>query len=781
MQAGKINQGIAKTEQRTERTELNERNEQNGTNGTERNERNEQNEQNERTSTTTKNNPECRAKGPVCRLTRTLEVKRDILWRVYLSFIGVVILSLLVLGRAFYIQRFQGSHWRGMSDSLHQRFLTLDAERGTIYSEDGQMLSISIPTFDIYIDFNADGLREKKGRRFYDNVDSFAIALANYFGDKPAAQYKAELVTAFRKDTRYYPLKKKLSFEDYKAFREFPLVRLGRNRSGVIVEVNSKRETPFGLLANRTIGLAREFRDAGNKLKKMNVGLESSFDTVLSGRAGQRLVRFIAGGTAVPVEGSQTDPENGKDIYTNIDVTIQDITETALMRMMQQCEGPYGTAIVMETSTGRIRALANLGRRPDGTYWEDDNYALRATEPGSTIKLATLLSVLEKGTSHPDDVVEVGSVGRMQVGNKIVTDAERSPKAALTVKECFAHSSNVGMSKLAFKAFAADPAELKKYLHRFHLDVPAPIDLAHVPRPTMAPLDQKGSAEGNMLWMSFGYGIQVSPLHTLTLYNAIANNGRMMKPFLVKSIRQNGTVIREFEPVVLDDKLVRPDVIQAARDAMRMVVTEGTARKALAGLPFAAAGKTGTAHVSDGPIKYGDGVYQATFVGYFPAENPQYTCIVVIRSKPHAASHFGGTLAAPVFREIATKLYSLYVQQKNPTAYVPVRDSSAFFYAGFSGDVKQVLGDLKIPYRDSAGANSLTRVYPVNYQPVLRPLTERDRQMPDVRGMGLKDALFLLENRGLKVTATGRGKVMTQSLAPGTPIAKGVSVKLELY
>ena len=337
-----------------------------------------------------------------------MDVKRDILWRVYLSFIGIVLISVLVLGRAFYIQRFQGNHWRSMSDSLHQKFVALDAERGTIYSEDGQMLSTSIPTFDIYIDFNADGLREKKGKRFTENVDSFAIALSNYFADKTKAEYKKDLQLAFKNNERYYPLKKKLSFEQYKIFRDFPLVRLGRNKSGVIVEVNSKRETPFGLLANRTIGLSREFKDANNKAKKQNVGLEKSYDTVLSGHDGQRLVRYIAGGTAVPVEGSQTDPVNGKDIYTTIDVNIQDIAETALMRMMLQCEGPYGTAIVMETSTGKIKAIANLGRREDGTYWEDDNYALRATEPGSTIKLATLLSVLEKGTSKIDDMVEVG-------------------------------------------------------------------------------------------------------------------------------------------------------------------------------------------------------------------------------------------------------------------------------------------------------------------------------------------------------------------------------------
>jgi cell division protein FtsI (penicillin-binding protein 3) len=709
-----------------------------------------------------------------------LDVKRDILWRVYLSFIGIVLISVLVLGRAFYIQRFQGNHWRSMSDSLHQKFIALDAERGTIYSEDGEMLSTSIPTFDIYIDFNADGLREKKGRRFTENIDSLAFSMANYFKDKTPAEYKKELQLAFKDNERYYSLKKKLSFEDYKIFREFPLVRLGRNKSGVIVEVNSKREIPFGLLANRTIGLSREFKDTSNKAKKQNVGLERSYDTVLSGHDGLKLVRYIAGGTAIPVEGSQTDPVNGKDIFTTIDVNMQDITEVALMRMMLQCEGPYGTAIVMETNTGKIKAMANLGRRPDGSYWEDDNYSLRATEPGSTIKLVTLLSVLDKGTSKIDDVVDVGGAGRKQVGSKIVTDAERSPKPSLTVKECFAHSSNVGMSMLAYKAFAKRPEELKEYMHRFQLDVRSPIDLANVPKPTMAPLNQKGSAEGNMLWMSFGYGIQVSPLHTLTLYNAIANNGTMMKPFLVSSIQSNGIINKQFQPTVLAEKLCKPDVINNARAAMEMVVTEGTGKKAFKDMPFAVAGKTGTAHVSDGPIKYSNGVYQATFVGYFPADKPQYTCIVVIRTKPHAASHFGGTVAAPVFKEIATKLYSMYVKKKNPSLYASTKDSADFFYAGYTNDIKNVFKTMNMAYRDSVSQNTWATVYANNYQTVVKAATVRQQVMPNVRGMGLKDAVYLLENMGLKVAIRGRGKITMQSVAPGTALAKGITVILEL-
>lgn len=709
-----------------------------------------------------------------------MEVKRDILWRVYLSFLGIAVISFFILSKAFYIQRFQGNYWKSMSDSLHQRIEALDAERGTIYSEDGQMLSTSIPTFDIYMDMVADGLREKDGKRFKENVDSLSIALANYFGDRSASEYRRDLQAAYKKNDRYFLLRKKLSFEDYKAFREFPLARLGRNKSGVIVEVNSKRLTPFQLLANRTVGLSRDYVASNGKMKKMNVGLEKSYDSFLTGQKGQRLVRYIAGGVAVPVEGYQVEPENGKDVVTTIDVNMQDITESALMKMMLQSEAQYGTAIVMETKTGKIKAIANLGRQKDGNYWEDDNYALRVTEPGSTIKLLTLLSVLEKGTSSLNDLVEVGSAGQMMVGPRMVNDAERAPKPVLTVEECFAHSSNVGMSKVAYKAFANNPKELKEYIHRFHLDVPATIDLKDVPKPRLAPLENRNGGLMNMITMSFGYAIQVSPLNTLTLYNAIANDGKMMKPYLVNSIRVDGKDIEEFHPFVLAEKICKPDVIEAAKESMKAVVEIGTGKPAFKDMPFAVAGKTGTAHVADGNIKYYDGVYQATFVGYFPAERPQYTCIVVIRTKPHAFLHYGGTVAAPVFREIATKIYAMYVDKQGAPNYATVKDSSNYFYAGNANDIKNVYSKLDVKYRDSAAKTNWTHVYALNAEPVLTETNVRDKIMPNVKGMGLKDALFLLENMGIKVMTKGKGKIINQSIPAGTPLMKGFTVVVEL-
>jgi len=701
-----------------------------------------------------------------------VEIKRDILWRVYLSFIGVVLLSFLVLGRAFYIQQFEGEHWRSLADSLHQRYVELDADRGTIYSEDGQMLSTSIPYFDIYIDFGADGLREKNGKRFRENIDSFSIALSNFFKDKTAAQYRRELQKAYNEQNRYFQLRKGLSFDEYKVFRGLPLVRLGRNKSGVIAEQRSKRLNPYGLLAKRTIGLARD--------NAQNVGLERTYDSLLKGTTGKRLVRFIAGGVAVPVEGYEIEPENGRDIITTIDVNMQDIVENALMNMMLQSEAQWGTCIVMETKTGKIKAIANLGRQKDGSYTENLNYALQTQEPGSTIKLATLLAVLDNGSAKIDELVEVGTAGHAYVAVRNVTDAERSPKAVLTVKECFAHSSNVGMSKLAYKAFANAPDKYRSYLQKFHLDRRSGIDLIGEEAPVLPRLKRNKEGLHAMLTASFGYAIEVSPLHTLMLYNAVANNGRMMKPYLVNTVKSNGIVEKEFEPVVLDEQIAKPQVISAARAAMEAVVTEGTAKAVFKDFPFAVAGKTGTAHVAGGDVKYHHGVYQASFAGYFPADNPEYTCIVVVKTKPHAAMHYGGQLAAPVFKEVAVKLYAMYVEGKKSKVPAIAKDSSYFNYAGFSKDVKQVIKTLNVPYADSSSKDWSIVYANSHFNPVIRPLQTAKNLVPDLRGMALKDAVYAVEELGLKVHVRGRGKVVAQDIAAGTPARKNQTITLLL-
>jgi len=709
-----------------------------------------------------------------------LEIKNDILWRVYLGFIGIVLLSICILGRAVYIQQVQGAYWRSKSDSLHTRLMPMLAERGTIYSEDGNMLSTSVPYFDIYIDFGADGLREKNGLRFKTCVDSLSIALAGFFADKKAAAYKKELLAGYRNKDRYYELKKNLSFEEYKKLRSFPLVNQGRNKSGFIAEVKNKRLNPFGLLANRTIGLSRDYINADGKIVNQNVGLEKTYDTLLKGDKGQRLVRFISGGAFIPIEGSEIEPENGKDIITTIDVNTQDIAENALMNMMIENDADHGTCIVMETATGKIKAMANLGKRPGGDYWEDYNYALRATEPGSTIKLATLLSVLSEGKTSVNDMVHVGATGNDYVGVRMVTEAETMPKPDMTVRECFAHSSNVGMSRIAYNTFASQPDKYLSYLHKFHFDSKSGIDLLGEERPVLPRIKRNNEGLHAMVTMSFGYAIEVTPLQTLMLYNAVANNGKMVKPYLVNRIEANGQPIKSFEPEVMEEKIADENVIKAAQQCMLAVTTEGTGKIAFKGALYSAGGKTGTAHVAGKGLSYDDGIYQASFVGYFPFDKPQYACIVVIKTKPHPEKHMGGQVAAPVFREVADKLFA----EKNAGPMVLSagfkKDSTLFYYAGETKDVKEVLNTLNVDYTDSSANHQWSSMYSNNNKPVVNTRWIAKNTMPNIKGMGLKDALYLLESMNMKVLAKGRGKVAVQSVEPGTAINKNQLIKIEL-
>jgi cell division protein FtsI (penicillin-binding protein 3) len=280
--------------------------------------------------------------------------------------------------------------------------------------------------------------------------------------------------------------------------------------------------------------------------------------------------------------------------------------------------------------------------------------------------------------------------------------------------------------------------------------------------------------------MSFGYAIEVSPLYTLMLYNAIANNGKMLRPYLVNSIKNNGITIKEFSPEVIDENICKPQVVAAARQCMEAVVTEGTAKAVFADVPFAVAGKTGTAHVAGGNVKYYDGVYQASFVGYFPADKPEYTCIVVIKTKPHAPMHYGGQLAAPVFKEVATKLYAMYVQRKNvvPLQYKP--DSTFNTYAGNTEDVKNIFNSMNIGFHDSSDNKKWSTVHVNPATPVMKATTVAKKIIPDVRNMSLKDALYVLENINVKVVAKGRGKVVAQDLLPGTPVTKNQNITLLL-
>lgn len=702
-----------------------------------------------------------------------MEVKRDILWRVYLCFIGMVVFAFLVIGKALYIQQAEGAYWRSKSDSLHTKIINLDADRGTIYSEDGSMLSTSIPYFNIYIDFGAEGLRDKNGKRFREHLDSLSYSLAGLFQDKSADGYKKLLQAGYRKKDRYFLLKKNIDFEQYKQLREFPLVRLGRNKSGFIAEVKSRRLNPFGMLANRTIGLARE--------NAQNVGLERTYDSLLKGETGKRLVRFIAGGVAVPVEGYEVEPENGKDLITTLDVNIQDIAQQALLKMMIENEAVNGTCIVMEVATGKIKAIANLGKRGEGEYWEDLNYAIRASEPGSTFKLATMLAVLEDGKANLGSQVNLEN-GVWQVNRRTVYDSERHKRTNVSLQQAFELSSNVGMAKMVMQHYSGNPEKFIGHLKRLRLHEVSGIDLVGETQPIIKTPKSKTWSATSLPWMSFGYEVLVSPLQTLMLYNAVANNGKMMRPYLVQEVQQDGRTIWNREPEVMVESICKETTLKQLKTSLEGVVLNGTA-KSLSTPYYSIAGKTGTALVANGSRGYADHIYQSSFAGYFPADNPRYSCIVVIKNKPFAAKYYGGTVAGPVFREIADKLFALEAQQiPVQTVSLPKPDSSKFRYAGANEKMKTVMQTLSLPYKDSAAQTDWAVLEAdENYRSVVKALDAKSSgQMPDLKGMGLRDALFLLEERKLKVQVKGKGKVISQSLPPGSMIQPKQTITIEL-
>ncbi|MGI8952007.1 MAG: penicillin-binding protein [Chitinophagaceae bacterium] len=709
-----------------------------------------------------------------------MEVKRDILWRVYLCFIAVVIVCAVIISKAFIIQQVQGKYWRSMSDSLHQKIEEIDADRGTIYSEDGQMLSTSIPQFDIYIDFGADGLRENNGKIFKQNLDSLSYDLSHLFKDRSEGEYKKLLEDGFTSQERYFLLKKKISFEDYQQLKQFPLVRLGKNKSGFIAETKNIRLNPYQLLAYRTIGL-----DRANSQK---VGLEKTYDSVLKGITGQRLVRYISGGVAVPVDDSnlQIEPENGKDIVTTLDMHIQEITENALMKMMISNQAEHGCAIVMEVKTGKIKAIANLGKRTDGNYWEDFNYALTPTEPGSTFKLVTLLSALEDKKVLLSSAVNLGG-GTWQINGETVYDDEKhgAEESNSTVKRAFELSSNVGLAKVAYSSYYNNPSQFIHHIQNLNLDTLTGIDLAGEQHPIIYNPGNKYWSATTLPWMAFGYNLAITPLHTAMLYNAVANRGKMMKPFLVKDEQQDGKIIRTFQPTVLHDSICSKKTLSELLECLKGVCADSgaTAYTLFKGSPYQVAGKTGTALVAEGSQGYAAHIYQSTFAGFFPADNPQFTCVVVIKNKPNATKFYGAVVAGPVFKEIADRLYTVYIKQGTQTMYANIEktDSSFYNYDGMSNEMKLVLHKLGVGFSDSSNKNnSWMKLYRQTSNPVASSVQMSNRQMPQLAGLGLKDAIFICENLGLKVSAKGIGKVTAQSISAGSLFSKGQSINIQL-
>jgi cell division protein FtsI (penicillin-binding protein 3) len=712
-----------------------------------------------------------------------LNVKNEVLYRLYVVVGCVLLVAIVIWGRLYQLAIAQAPKWEAKADSLYVKWVDVRADRGNILADDGSLLATSLPFFDVHFDAKAEGLTDQI---FNENVDSLAMLLSNYVDQQytPGA-YKDWLVQLRMADPntrgiRYVPIAKDVSYNKIQMIKNFPMFRLGRYKGGLIVEQKPKRERPFKLLAQRTIGYTRE--------GAMPVGLEGSFDNILGGSLGKQLMLRVPGDVYIPVgDLAEIEPAAGKDLVTTLDINIQDVAENALLKACQTHDADHGSAIVMEVKTGAIRAIANIGRSQEG-WWETYNYAVgERVEPGSMFKLASFMALLEDG--YIDDFEEKVPVykGKVKIYDEELVDAEPHGLDTMTIKQVFAKSSNVGTAGLVQQYYGKGKASaFIERLKDFGLDLPTDIEVGGEEKPILKdPRDDKSQWSGTTLpWMSIGYELALTPLQMLTFYNAVANNGRMMKPYIVQRTEQFGEVIHEFKPTVVKRSIASKHTLQKAKELLMSVVEEGTAKN-IRSANYTIAGKTGTAQLNYHKFRAQAGIrHQAGFCGFFPADNPVYSCIVVI-SEPKQGGYHGAEVAAPVFRAIADKCFAMKPQLHTPVNSVekprPVTAMLPGYDAGLKKDLNECLNWFDLNnYNTGSKTTDWGVTVARNDSLMVSDRFVSDETLPSVIGMGLKDAIYLVENRGCRVRVEGVGKVRRQSLAPGTRCGRSSTCVLYL-
>jgi cell division protein FtsI (penicillin-binding protein 3) len=699
--------------------------------------------------------------------------KNMVLLRVYLVLAGVALASLGIVGKVVHIQWVQGEKWRGMADSLYIRFEPIESEMGNILTEEGTILATSTASFEIRMDLLSNGMNPTD---FAENVDSLGWYLSRYIDSRLSPVEWAQRLRQARMDKeRYHLIARNKSFRDIERVRTFPLLKRGKYKGGLIIVENPVRTRPFGKLARRTIGIHQE----GHK----SFGLEAYYKDQLIGEQGYRLMQYIPGGGRLPVNDlTEISPTPGYDIVTTLDVGMQDVVHAALEKALIEHKARTGIAVVMEVATGKVRAMVNLDR--DGsTFSEQYNHAVgSAMEPGSIFKLASMLALLDDKHVSPTDLIDVEK-GRTTFYDRTLDDAYLHGLDTVTVQEAFEMSSNVGIAKLVQRYYGAKPAAFYDKLARYGLTQPIGIDLQGEAIPMIKhPVTDKKEWTGITLpWMSMGYELKVTPLQMLTLYAAVANEGRMMRPMLVTEFQKNGDPVRKIHPQVLSRRIASSRALAQVRQMMEGVVENGTA-KAYKTKHYAFAGKTGTARMRD--LKEDRIAYRSSFAGYFPADQPRYAAIVVVED-PKGGKYYGSEIALPVFRDIADYCFQsrremFPVLERAEIARARKNLSAPQWEAGFRRDFHTLYRELHIPYSSQAETDWAVTIQSeqedrIQLQNRLCP----DKQVPSVVGMGLRDALYLLESQGLKVDPVGMGRVRRQSVSAGIP-ANGQYVRIHL-
>jgi len=694
--------------------------------------------------------------------------KKDILWRVFLVYFGMLLFGLAIIARLVYIQVKEGPELIKKAQEQEIRIFSLKADRGNILSARGNLLATSVPIFEVRMDVASDYIPQAL---FNQQLDSLSLQLSGLFKDKSQLGYKRMLVKARRKGNRYLLLQRHVSYSQLKSLRSFPILRRGRNSGGLIAIQQTKRELPFGMLAARCIGYE-------NKKENLFVGIEGAYSKVLTGSDGKQIRRRINHGAWMPVhDENEVEPRDGMDVVSTLDVNLQDVAEEALMKQMQKHEAVMGCAVLMQVKTGDIKAMANLSfNSKTGQYDESYNMAIgEKYEPGSTFKLASVIAALDDHKVKLTDTLNVGK-GYVVYYHRTLHDVHVIGDGIITVRQAFEHSSNVGISKMIFKHYKSNPRQFIQHLYDMGLNKRLGIELSGEARPYIKNPSDKNWYLTSLPWMSVGYGLELTPLQILTFYNAVANEGREVKPRFVTEITDGGRLIKSFGVKVLIPQIAPPAVIKKVQSLLEGVVLRGTAQN-LKNKYFGIAGKTGTAKISQ------DGhyieAYNATFVGYFPADDPQYSCIVVINKPKHG--YYGSQIAAPVFKEIADKVYATSLaltetDKPRPSANIfPIAKHAAWY-----PDLKTIYQGLKIKQIDYLKGEKWASTVEKGNKIVFTVKDFNSGILPDVRGMRAKDAIYLLENRGLKTEINGRGFVRSQSLRPGSRFRKGQKIVIQL-
>lgn len=700
-----------------------------------------------------------------------MSIKTSIVLRVRIAFLAVLLFSVAIVVKTLKVQVVDGAHWRKLADENLLQYRVVKATRGNIFSDNGSLLATSLPFYKVAID---PTLAETDLYR--SGIDSLAMLLSRFFKDKSATEYKRKINDARVEGRHYLVLNKEMiNYQGKKTMRNWPILREGRLKGGVIFEKIDKRFRPFSYLGLRTIGYMNEENMKG-------AGLEYTFNEQLAGRDGEALFRKMSGGNWKPMhDNSEVRPLPGVDIQTTIDINIQDVAEASLLRHLGRHDADYGCVVLMEVKTGEVKAIANLGKLGKGAYAENYNYAVGSqglTDPGSTFKLASMIALLEDSNISLEDSIETGT-GAYDFYDRVMRDSKPGGHGTITIREAFEKSSNIAISRLVNDHFGLNPQKFVTYVKEMGLAEPINFQMDGEAIPYIKEPTAKSWSGITLPWMSIGYELKMSPLQMLTFYNAVANDGLMIQPIIVKETKVADVSIEKFESKIIRKQICSEATLLKVRTLLEGVVEVGTASN-IKNAAYKIAGKTGTAQkLKDGGYTR---TYYTSFVGYFPADRPKYSCIVVI-DNPKGYHQYGADVAAPVFKEIADKLYAQDLDLHSPIDLTQRKIQDNVFplvRAGNQEDLKFLCNELSVSNHKGNPDEEWVVASLKNNSIFWKTKKMIQGLVPDVAGMNLKDALYILENSGLRVRFAGKGRVIQQSFAAGSRIAKGSIIYIQL-